>query len=116
MNDGSGSNSKPGSDWIRFRISSEGISGILAVRPLSLAILNCPFLTLLIFSANSMQPITTAAGSKTLQTQHWRIRCFTDGGPVDHVVQVFASPNPHPLGNSPHPLDRQLRGVSHRRP
>ena len=89
----------------RFRPSIKGnsdyaaraacqISGILAVRPPSLPILNCPFL---IFSANSMPPIATAAVRKLFKPSIAQPLLDSPMVLFDDVVQILAAPNEHSL-------------------
>jgi hypothetical protein len=94
-------------DRLRFSIEGDSdyaaraacrISGILALRPPSLPTLNCPFL---IFTASSMPPITIAAGSNALQTQHWA-ESLLDPTMIlfDGVVQILAGSYQHVLRQS----------------
>jgi hypothetical protein len=60
--------------WAQAASAASHNSDIVAFRPPSLPVLNCPFL---IFSANSIPEIVTAALSNRLNLSMGRIRCFT---------------------------------------
>src|SRR5712691_8751827 len=60
--------------WAQAASAAFHNSDIVAFRPPSLPVLNCPFL---IFSANSIPEIVTAASSNRLNPSMDRIRCFT---------------------------------------
>ena len=69
---------------------------MVALRPPSLPVLNWPFL---IFSANSISLMVTAAFSNRLNPQH-RSNSLFDSPMVlfNEVVQVLAGSNSHSLG------------------
>jgi len=60
--------------WAQAASAAFHNSEIVAFRPSSLPVLYCPFL---IFSANSIPEIVTAALSNCLNPSMGRIRCFT---------------------------------------